>query len=100
MLAADEPELAAALLLLSYPLHPPGRPGTLRTAHLPRLRVPGVFVHGTNDPFGAIGELRDALSLVPAPTQLIAIEGAGHDLKRGRFDLAAIVAAITEMMAT
>ena len=47
MLAADEPEIAAALLLFSYPLHPPGKPDRLRIEHFPRLRVPAVFVQGT-----------------------------------------------------
>src|SRR5271169_3034909 len=53
MLAADEPDLMSALLLFSYPLHPPGKPDRLRTEHFPRLRVPAVFVHGTGDPFGS-----------------------------------------------
>ena len=93
MLAADEPDLAAALLLFSYPLHPPGKPERLRTEHFPRLRRPCLFVHGTADPFGTVAEMRAAVGLIAAPTRLIAIDGAGHDLKRGRFDLAAVVAA-------
>jgi predicted alpha/beta-hydrolase family hydrolase len=93
MLAADEPGTADALLLFSYPLHPPGKPERLRTEHFPRLRVPALFVHGTADPFGTIAELRAAVSAIPAPTQVMPIEGAGHDLRRGRFDLAAVVAA-------
>ena len=94
MLAADEPEIAAGLLLFSYPLHPPGKPDRLRTEHFPRLQVPAIFVQGTADPFGTVAEIKAALSSIPAPTQLIAIEGAGHDLKRGRFDLAPVVAAL------
>jgi predicted alpha/beta-hydrolase family hydrolase len=94
MLAADEPDLAAVLLLLSYPLHPPNKPTQLRTQHFPRLRVPAVFVHGTADPFGSIAELRSALAAIPAPTRLIPVENARHDLKRGRFDLTAIVGAL------
>jgi uncharacterized protein len=47
MLAADEPAIAASLLLFSYPLHPPGKPERLRTEHFPRLSVPAVFVQGT-----------------------------------------------------
>src|SRR5271169_4160634 len=86
MLAADEPEAAAALLLFSYPLHPPGKPDRLRTEHFPRLRVPAVFVHGTSDPFGSIEALRSAVSLIPAHTEILPIAGAGHDLKRGRFE--------------
>jgi uncharacterized protein len=92
-LAADAPGLAAALLLSSYPLHPPGRPERLRTAHFPRLQTPAVFVHGSADPFGSLAELRTALALIPAPTRLVAIDGARHDLKRGRFDLVPVVAA-------
>jgi uncharacterized protein len=94
MLAADEPTIAAGLVLFSYPLHPPGNPGRLRTEHFPRLRVPALFVQGAADPFGTIDELRSAISLVPAATQLISIDGAGHDLKRGRFDLTPVVAAL------
>ncbi|MGC2413196.1 MAG: alpha/beta family hydrolase, partial [Stellaceae bacterium] len=93
MLAADEPGLVDALLLFSYPLHPPGKPERLRTEHFPRVRVPAVFVHGTADPFGSIAELRQAVSVIPAPTQVLAIEGAGHDLRRGGFDLDTVVAA-------
>jgi uncharacterized protein len=96
MLAADEPGLAKALLLLSYPLHPPGKPTQLRTEHFPRLRVRAVFVHGTVDPFGSIEELRSAVSMIPAPVQIIPIEGAGHDLRRGRFDLKVLVTALLE----
>ena len=94
MLAADEPELAAGLLLFSYPLHPPGRPERLRTEHFPRLRTRAVFVQGTADPFGSPDELRAALASIPAATRLIAVAGAAHDLKRGRFDLAPVVAAV------
>jgi hypothetical protein len=96
MLAADEPEIAAALLLLSYPLHPPGKPTQLRTQHFPRLRVPAVFVHGTADPFGEIDELRMAVAVIPALARIISIEKAAHDLKGGRFDLATVVSALLE----
>ena len=94
MLAADEPEIAAALLLFSYPLHPPGKPDRLRIEHFPRLRVRAVFVQGAADPFGSIPELRSAVSLIPMPTEIIPIAGAGHDLKRGRFDFGPVVAAL------
>src|SRR5437660_6932864 len=96
MLAADEPDLAAALILFSYPLHPPGKPERLRTEHFPRLRVPALFVQGTADPFGSIAELRAAVSLIPASTELLSIEPAGHDLRRGRFDLATVVGALKQ----
>jgi hypothetical protein len=86
ILAAEEPAVAEGLLLLSYPLHPPGKPGQLRTAHFPELRTRALFVQGTKDPFGTIEEVRAALDLIPAPTMLMEVEGAGHDLARGKFD--------------
>jgi len=79
MLLAEDSSLAAALLLQSYPLHPPGKPETLRAEHLPRLRTPTVFVHGNVDPFGTLDELEKARALIPAKTTLLTITG-GHDL--------------------
>jgi len=80
MLCAGEPELVSGLLLLSYPLHPPRKPEQLRIQHLPNLRTLGLFVQGTRDPFGSVEEMRKALQLVPAKTELMTVEGAGHDL--------------------
>ena len=82
MLAAEEPELVAGLLLFSYPLHPPRRPTVLRTAHFPNLTAPALFVHGSRDPFGSLAEMSQALQLIPARTQLLPIESGGHDLVR------------------
>ena len=92
ILAAEEPGLADALLLLSYPLHPPRRPTERRTAHFPQIRTRALFVHGTRDSFGSLDELRDALTLIPAPTRLLTIEGAGHDLGRRLAAVAATTA--------
>jgi hypothetical protein len=100
MLAADEPDLVAGLLLFSYPLHPPGKPDRLRKEHFPRLSVPCVFVQGANDPFGTPAELADAIRLIPALTEMIPVDGAGHDLKRGRIDLAPILAAVYRIAAS
>jgi hypothetical protein len=80
MLVAAEPKLVDGLLLLSYPLHPPGRPAQLRTAHFPALQARTLFVSGTKDSFGSIDELQPAIKLIPAPTKLVAIEGAAHGL--------------------
>jgi predicted alpha/beta-hydrolase family hydrolase len=96
MLAAEEPDIAKALLLLSYPLHPPKKPEQLRTDHFPDLRTRAVFVHGTADPFGTIAELKTAIATIPAANQLFPIEGAGHDLRRGRIDFAKPVAAVLD----
>jgi predicted alpha/beta-hydrolase family hydrolase len=84
LLAAGAPGLINGLLLLSYPLHPPKRPGELRTVHFPKLYTPALFVHGTRDGFGAIEEMTAALKLIPAHTQLLPIEGAGHELMSQR----------------
>lgn len=84
MLAADEPGLVEGLLLLSYPLHPPRKPEQLRTQHFGRLRTPALFVHGTRDPFGSVEEMRAALQKVAGRTELMAVEGAGHELTRKR----------------
>ena len=81
MIAAERPELADGLLLLSYPLHPPRKPDQLRTGFFPEWRTPALFVHGTRDPFGTLEELRSAIGKIPAKVDLLAVEGAGHDLK-------------------
>jgi len=86
LLAAEDPNACDGLLLLSYPLHPPKKPEQLRTAHFPSLDVPAFFIHGTVDPFGSPEELAAAVKLIPSRTQIAFIEGAGHDLKRGKFD--------------
>src|SRR5258708_36207436 len=95
MLCAGEPDLVTGLLLLSYSLHPPRKPEQLRTQHLPNLRTPSVFVHGTRDPFGSIEELEAAIGLIPAKTRLLKVDSAGHDLgfkgKMGGEDLANVV---------
>jgi len=80
MLCAEEPDLVAGLLLLSYPLHPPRRPEQQRTQHLPDLRTPTLFVHGTRDPFASTAEMERALKMIPAETKLLEVEGTGHDL--------------------
>ncbi len=66
---------AAGLVLLSYPLHPPGRPGTLRTAHLPDVDVPVLAVSGTTDPFGTPEELSTHLATVRGPLTTVFLPG-------------------------
>lgn len=80
MLAAQEHQIAAALLLLSYPLHPPDKPAKMRTEHFPSLRTPALFVSGERDGFGTPEELRSALPMIPARTELMLVAGAGHEL--------------------
>lgn len=76
--ATENPGVCDALLLLSYPLHPPGNPEKPRTEHFPQIRVPALFVHGTRDTFGSIQELEAALKLIPARTKLEVVQGAPH----------------------
>jgi predicted alpha/beta-hydrolase family hydrolase len=101
MLCAEIPEEASGLLLLSYPLHPPRKPEQLRTQHFFNLQTPALFVEGTRDPFGSVAEIETALKLIPAKTQLMEVEGAGHDLgfkgKAKREELSARV--LTEFQA-
>jgi predicted alpha/beta-hydrolase family hydrolase len=79
MAAAEDATLCHALLLLSYPLHPPNQHEKLRTEHFPSLRLPAMFVHGTKDEFGTIAELQQACEGVPARTRIQPVE-AGHSL--------------------
>jgi predicted alpha/beta-hydrolase family hydrolase len=83
MLSAEDPAIAGALLLLSYPLHPPRQPEKPRTDHFVALRTPALFVHGTRDPFGSIAEMEAALRLIPAKTTLLPVEGAAHGVPPG-----------------
>lgn len=84
---------AAALVLVSYPLHPPGRPDRLRIEHLPRLGVPCLFVSGTRDAFGSPEELEEHTAAIPGPVRHEWIDGKGHDLRGADEEVAARVAA-------
>jgi uncharacterized protein len=78
----DDPAVpVAGLVLVSYPLHPPGRADRLRTEHLPRLTMPCLFVHGTRDPFGTPAELEHATASIPGTVTHVWIEGGRHELK-------------------
>lgn len=77
------PQNLRGLVLISYPLHPPGRPQQLRVDHLPAIRVPTLFISGTNDTFGTPDELTawtGTMSAKAKPSHLW-LEGKGHDLK-------------------
>lgn len=84
---ADRAVSIDELTLFSYPLHPPGKPERARTEHLPLIAVPTVFIHGTADPFGSIDELRPAAELIGAPTEIVEITGARHDLGSKTLDV-------------
>ena len=92
MVVADGAEIAA-LTPFSYPLHPPGKPDRLRTEHFAAIGVPTVFTHGTSDPFGSVAELRRAVAIIPAPTEIIEVGGARHDLGSKVLDVPAMAVA-------
>lgn len=83
---------AAGLALVSYPLHPPGRPERLRTEHFPRLSLPCLFVSGTRDAFGTPDELTAATAAIPGPVTHVWIEGGDHSLRRRDDQVATAVA--------
>jgi predicted alpha/beta-hydrolase family hydrolase len=70
------------LVLLGYPLHPPGKPEQLRSAHLPRVTVPMLFVQGSRDAFGTPAELGPVVDGLPPGSRLFVIEGGDHSLVR------------------
>ena len=90
MAVADDGLALDVLTLFSYPVHPPGKPERARTEHLPRIAAPTVFTHGTSDPFGTIDELRAAAALIPAPTEIVEVTGARHDLGSKSLDVPAL----------
>ena len=82
---------AAALVLIAYPLHPPGKPENLRVEHLPRIEVPCLFVSGTRDPFGTPEELHAATATMTAPVTHHWVDGKGHDLRGADADVAIVI---------
>jgi predicted alpha/beta-hydrolase family hydrolase len=87
----------AGLVLLGYPLHPPGQPQKLRDAHLSAVRRPMLFVQGSRDVFGTPRELEPVLSnLSPAPTVFV-VEGGDHSFKLGTKNPSRQAATYTEV---
>jgi uncharacterized protein len=84
---------AAGLVLVSYPLHPPGQPDRLRTEHFGLLDLPCLFVSGTRDAFAAPAELEAAAALIPGPVTLHWLERGDHGLRGRDGDVATVVAA-------
>ena len=85
---------AAGLVLLSYPLHPPGRPDRLRVEHFDRLTVPVLFVSGSTDPFGSPPEFDEHLPSIPGPVTMVRLTG-GHDPRPD----SAVAAAVADWLA-
>ncbi len=96
-MAVAEGMPAAGLVLLSYPLHPTGKPDKLRTEHLPDIAVPGLLVQGTRDPFGTPAEFAQHMGGYAGPLTEVWLDGAGHDPKPSFDDQ--IVAATADWLA-
>lgn len=84
--AAGDPLAAglSGLVLFGYPLHPPGKPESLRVAHLPSIRVPVFIAQGERDPFGSPLELAPHFGQVPGPVTVHAVPQGGHSLETPR----------------
>ncbi len=81
-MAVAEGQPAAALVLVSYPLHPPGRPERLRDEHFPVIDVPCLFVSGTRDTFASPDELKASTAAIPGPVTHVWVDGGDHGLRR------------------
>lgn len=95
-LAVAEGLPAAGLVLLSYPLHPPGKPDKLRVEHFAELRLPVLFVSGEKDPFGSPDEFAGQVGAIPGPVTQVWLPG-GHDPRNKDPE---IVAAVVAWLAT
>lgn len=84
---------AAGLVLISYPLHPPGKPERLRIEHFGAIEVPCLFVSGTRDTFGTPAELEAEAKAIPGNVTHVWIEGGDHGLRRKDAAVAEAVAA-------
>jgi predicted alpha/beta-hydrolase family hydrolase len=82
---------ALGLVLISYPLHPPGKPEKLRVAHLERITVPCLFLSGTRDTFGTVAELEAATAAINGPVTHKWIEGKDHGMRGADAAVAEVV---------
>lgn len=72
------------LVFLGFPLHPPGRPGAERAAHLERVQVPMLFLQGTRDEFAGLDLLRPVVQGLGARARLHLVEGGDHSFRASR----------------
>ncbi len=90
-MAAAQGLKVAALVLVSYPLHPPGRPEQLRNSHFPDLHVPCLFISGRGDAYGSPAEFDEETATIPGPVTLNFVKG-DHSLRSRDSEVAGIVA--------
>lgn len=79
--AASGVDDLAGLVFLGYPLHPPGNPEKLRSAHLPDIKAPMLFVQGSRDSFGTPEELKQIIKKLKVPAELYVVESGDHSFK-------------------
>lgn len=100
MVAAERDDeggrIGAGLVLISYPLHPPGKPDRLRTEHMPAIDVPCLFISGERDPFGTPAELEAATATIAGPVTHHWIEKGRHDLKGADAEICEVTTAWLE----
>jgi hypothetical protein len=85
------------LVLVSYPLHPAGKPDRLRTEHFPGLTLPCLFVSGTRDAFGGPAELEAATAAIPGPVTHVWFDGKDHSMRGAD---AGVATAVVEWLVT
>jgi hypothetical protein len=88
----------AGTVSLGYPLHPPGKPQQLRTAHLPTIRTPWLIVQGSRDTFGTPDELRPVIATVAGPVTLHVVEGGDHSFAVARTPRDTVLAAVADVI--
>ncbi len=91
--AAAEGLDIAGLVLLSYPLHPPGKPEKLRVDHFETIEVPALFISGMKDPFGTREEFEQHVTAISGPVEVSWVAGAHAPKGAAEADVVALVRA-------
>jgi len=88
----------SGVVALGYPLHPPGKPQQLRTAHLPAIRTPLLVVQGSRDAFGTPDELRPVIATIPGPATLHVVEGGDHSFAVARTPREEVLGSVADVI--
>ncbi|MEM6994257.1 MAG: alpha/beta family hydrolase [Myxococcota bacterium] len=100
--AAAAPEVLRGLVYLGFPLHPPGKEGTQRAAHLPSITLPMLFIQGTRDKLADMTLMEEVMAGLPPTARMHVVEGADHSfgvLKRSGRTPEAVLAEIADATA-
>lgn len=98
--AANSTRPLSGIVLLGYPLHPPGRPDDRRDGHLADVRIPMLFIQGSRDAFGTPAELEPVMALLPQPAILHVVPGGDHSFTIARRDANAQTAVYDDVQRT